>query len=117
MLAHPSVTSLRGLKLALCERQHSSGAPLPEWNFGHGRCPTRTGDLLLVRREHLLRSTAACRSGRPASGDSLVAAAFCRGLSLLQRLQMLAPAFTRRSSASVGGTAEDARRHMTAGVF
>ena len=26
----------------------------------YGRCPARTGDLLLVRREQLLRSTAAC---------------------------------------------------------
>ena len=34
----------------------------------YGRRPARTGDLLLVRRERLLRCTAACRSGRSA-GD------------------------------------------------
>src|SRR5215203_2270627 len=35
-----------------------------------GRCPARTGDLLLVRREQLLRSTAACRSDRSRSDSA-----------------------------------------------
>ena len=41
--------------------------PLRKRRRGDGRCPARTGDLLLVRREHLLRSTAVCRSNRSAS--------------------------------------------------
>ena len=52
-----------------------------------GRCPARTGDLLLVRREQLLRSTAACRSGRSPSDRPHITAAFCCGLPLPQRFQ------------------------------
>ena len=37
--------------------KHSIGKRRPE----NGRCPARTGDLLLVRREHVLRSAAVCR--------------------------------------------------------
>ena len=45
-----------------------------------GRCPARTGDLLLVRRERVPRSTAACPWCRSASGLSVVATALavCR---------------------------------------
>jgi hypothetical protein len=49
---------------------------------GDGRCPARTVDLLLVRREQVLRSTAACRSLRSASGEPHPVPAFCCGLSL-----------------------------------
>jgi hypothetical protein len=42
-------------------------APLRKRTRGDGRCPARTGDLLLVRREQVLRSTAPGRSGRSAS--------------------------------------------------
>jgi hypothetical protein len=60
-----------------------------------GRCPARTGDLLLVRREHLLRSTAVCRSDRSVSDGTRIFAALCWGLSLPQRFHMIASAFTR----------------------
>ena len=54
-----------------------------------GRCPARTGDLLLVRREQLLRSTAACRSRRSVSDQSQISAALCCGLSLPKRFHMI----------------------------
>ena len=59
--------------------------PLRKRTPEDGRCPARTGDLLLVRREHLLRSTAVCRSGRSASDGPHRAAAVCCGLSLPRR--------------------------------
>ena len=46
-----------------------------------GRCPARTGDLLLVRREQLLRSAAVCRSeplGERCPAQLLRSAAVCR---------------------------------------
>jgi hypothetical protein len=46
------------------------------------------GDLLLVRREQALRSTAARRSRAPASRGLRVAAALCCGLPLPSRFQM-----------------------------
>jgi len=39
--------------------------PLRKRTREDGRCPARTGDLLLVRRERVLRRTAVCCSGRP----------------------------------------------------
>lgn len=60
-----------------------------------GRCPDRTGDLLLVRGEQLLRSTAASHSDRSANDGPHVAAALCCGLPLPRRFHMIAPAFTR----------------------
>jgi hypothetical protein len=50
-----------------------------------GRCPARTGDLLLVRREQRLPSTAACRSAHSASDLPHAAAALCCGLPLPNR--------------------------------
>jgi hypothetical protein len=61
-----------------------------------GRCPARTGDLLLVRREHLLPSAAVCRSIRSTSDQPPISAALCCSLSLPQRFHMIAAAFTRR---------------------
>ncbi len=55
-----------------------------------GRCPARTGDLLLVRREQLLRSTAVCRSVRLASHEPHIAAAVCCSLLLPERFHKLA---------------------------
>jgi hypothetical protein len=49
---------------------------------------TRTCDPLLRRREHLLRSTAACRSVCAASDGLRIAAALCCGLPLPSRFQM-----------------------------
>jgi hypothetical protein len=43
----------------------------------YGRCPARTGDLLLVRREHVQRSAAVYRSGRSVSDLPHAAAALC----------------------------------------
>src|SRR5215208_2530841 len=63
------------------------------WPGEDGRCPARTGDLLLVRRKHLPRSTGACRSDRTTSGGSLVAAAFCCGFPLPKRFQVSASTF------------------------
>jgi hypothetical protein len=51
----------------------------------------------------VLRAAATCRSGRSASDDPSLAAAFCCGLSLPQRFHMTAPAFTRGASAVPGG--------------
>jgi hypothetical protein len=51
---------------------------------------TRTCDPLLRRREHLLRSAAACRSGRSASDGPHIADAFCCGLPLPQRFHRAA---------------------------
>jgi hypothetical protein len=61
-----------------------------------GRCLARTGDLLLVRREQLLRSTAVCRSSRSASDARRQAAALCCGFSLPRR-------FRARSRISASG--------------
>jgi hypothetical protein len=61
-----------------------------------GRCPARTGDLLLVRREQLLRSPAVCRSFRSASDELRRAAAVCCGLPLPSRFHVVAPALTRK---------------------
>jgi hypothetical protein len=58
-----------------------------------GGAPARTGDLLLVRREQLLRSTAAFGSGRSVSEESHLAAALCCGLPLPQRFHMVAARF------------------------
>jgi hypothetical protein len=67
----------------------------------NGRCPARTGDLLLVRREHLLRSTAVRRSDRLASDGTLRAAAFCCGLPLPQRFH-ITRRLSRESDSEVG---------------
>src|SRR5215207_42563 len=61
--------------------------PLQKGTGADGRCPARTGDLLLVRREQLLRSTAACRSGRSANDRPHIAAALCCGSPLPERFQ------------------------------
>ena len=53
-----------------------------------GRCPARTGDLLLVRREQPLRSIAACRSACSASDIARICAALCCGVSLPERFHM-----------------------------
>jgi hypothetical protein len=73
-----------------------------------GRCPARTGDLLLVRREQLLLSTAACRSVRSSNDESRLAAAVRCGLSLPQRFHMIAPACTRKRDFS--GLCAEGRR-------
>jgi hypothetical protein len=62
-----------------------SAAPLPKRTREDGRCPARTGDLLLVRREHVLPSTAVCRSGRSPSDSPRIPAALCCGLPLPER--------------------------------
>jgi hypothetical protein len=71
--------------------------PLRKRTPEDGRCPARTGDLLLVRREHLLPSTAVCRSGRSPSDQPHISAAVCCGLPLPSRFHMgrLAPPGTR----------------------
>jgi hypothetical protein len=63
-------------------------APLGKRACGNGRCPARTGDLLLVRREQLLQSTAVCRSSRSAGDEARLFAALCCGLSLPRRFHM-----------------------------
>jgi hypothetical protein len=60
----------------------TADVPLQKRTRADGRCPARTGDLLLVRREHLLPSTAVCHSCRSASDERAKAAALCCGLSL-----------------------------------
>jgi hypothetical protein len=75
-----------------------SGVPVPDRIYADGRCPARTGDLLLVRREQLLRSTAVCRSGRSTSDLSPIAAALCCGLSLPRRFQVDAQETARRAT-------------------
>jgi hypothetical protein len=59
--------------------------PLPKRPPGDAPGRTRTCDPLLRRREHLLRSTAASRSDRPASDGPHITAALCCGLPLPQR--------------------------------
>ena len=69
------------------------------------RCPhvgARTGDLLLVRREHLLPSTAACRSGRSASDEPSLAAALCCGLPLPKRFHLTTQAAARTVRSPAG---------------
>ena len=82
--------------------------PLRKRAREYGRCPARTGDLLLVRREQLLRSTAVCRSDRSVSDFPPPAAALCCGLSLPQRFHMIAPACTRKRDFS--GLCAEGRR-------
>jgi hypothetical protein len=53
----PSQCAMSGSGQA-CQRRFRVGDPAREY----GRCPARTGDLLLVRRGRLLPSTAVCRS-------------------------------------------------------
>ena len=53
------------------------------------RCPARTGDLLLVRREQMLRSAAVCRSNRSASDGPHLATALCCGLLLPEHFHTL----------------------------
>jgi hypothetical protein len=78
---------------------------------GGGRCPARTGDLLLVRREQMLRSTAVCHSMRSSSDFRHMAAALCCGLPLPQRFHMTASAFTRKRQWADGvGRHADTRR-------
>ena len=77
----------------------ASAGGAPKAGSEDGRCPARTGDLLLVRREHLLRSTAVCRSGRSASdGPRLAAAALLRFVAstALPQESRGAPALTRK---------------------
>src|SRR5215208_5146917 len=59
---------------------------------GDGRCPARTGDLLLERREQLLRSTAACRSLCSASDVWHLTPAVCCGVPLPDRFHVMASA-------------------------
>ena len=59
---------------------------------------TRTCDPLLRRGEHLLRSTAACRSIRSTSDGPHIAAAFCCGLPLPQRFHVDPPTLTQSDS-------------------
>jgi hypothetical protein len=83
VIGDPSVSfsaSCLGLPVTLASRDSRQKS-----DHDHGRCPARTGDLLLVRREHLLRFTAACRSGRSVSEESHLAAALCCGLPLPER--------------------------------
>jgi hypothetical protein len=61
----------------------------------YGRCPARTGDLLLVGHEQLLPSAAACRSDHSASDESHLAAALCCGLALPKSSQTRAPSKPR----------------------
>jgi hypothetical protein len=61
----------------LRDEQRRSGASGGELAREDARCPARTGDLLLVRREQLLPSTAASRSVRSASDVPHLAAALC----------------------------------------
>ena len=56
----------------------------------------RTRDLTIMRREQLLRSTAAYRSVGLCEPCRAVAAAVCCGLPLPQRFHMIAPAFARK---------------------
>ena len=55
----------------------------------NGRCPARTGDLLLVRREQMLRPAAVGRSNRSASDGPHLATALCCGLLLPERFHTL----------------------------
>ena len=70
--------------------------PLGKRTRDDGRCPARTGDLLLVRREHLLRSAAVCPITRSASDVPPISAALCCGLPLPRRFHKRAAAFTRK---------------------
>ena len=84
--------------VAVREKQQSSGAASPKAGpCADGRCLARTGDLLLVRREQLLRCTAVCRSDRSTSDLPHAAAALCCGLALPQRFQMIAHGWDSRS--------------------
>jgi hypothetical protein len=71
---------------------------------GVGRAPedapgrTRTSDPLLRRDQQVLRSTAACRSGRSTSDGAHIASAFCCGLPLPPRFRVDPPAVTQRDS-------------------
>jgi hypothetical protein len=76
--------------------QSTRAVPLQKRLRGDGRCPARTGDLLLVRREQVLPSAAVCRSHRSASDESHLPAALYCGLSLPQRFHMIGRAFTRK---------------------
>ena len=60
-------------------------SPLPKRPPGDAPGRTRTCDPLLRRREHLLRSTAACRSVCSTSDGPHIAAALCCGLPLPPR--------------------------------
>jgi hypothetical protein len=83
----------RSARPLLRGRQSASEAPP-----GHAPGRTRTCDPLLRRREHLLRSTAACRSGRSTSDGPHIAAAVYCGLPLPQRFHVDPPAFTPSDS-------------------
>ena len=74
-----------GLITAAPDRQSASKAVRVD-----GRCLARTGDLLLVRRKQVLRSTAVCRSDRLVSDGPRQAAALCCGLPLPRRFHRVA---------------------------
>jgi hypothetical protein len=102
--AAPAVMAFRA-SIALPQDHSGNARPLTRWQpfrfpkraREDGRCLARTGDLLLVRREHVLQATAVCHSGRSANDLPHAAAALCCGLSLPERFQMLA-ALWRKSA-------------------
>ena len=99
--ADPGRATVVNLRASTTVPQHDSGhvrpardvaaAPLRKLPRGDGRCPARTGDLLLVRREQLLRSTAVCRSSGSTSARARLAAVVCCGLPLPDRFHKARP--------------------------
>jgi hypothetical protein len=87
-------STIRDMPVPCCDGRH----PLPNRPREHAPGRTRTCDPLLRRGEHLLRSTAACRSVCSASDGPRIAAAFCCGLPLPQRFHVDPPAFTPSDS-------------------
>jgi hypothetical protein len=82
---------------ALDDKQWSDAAPRKQAREEDGRCPARTGDLLLVRREQLLRSTAACRTRR--LGERCVAPRCCALLRFVASKALPGDAAARGSGA------------------
>jgi hypothetical protein len=87
-------STIRDMSVRCCDGRNSASEAPPEDAPGR----TRTCDPLLRRREHLLRSTAACRSVCSTSDGPHIAAAVCCGLPLPPRFHVDPPAFTPSDS-------------------
>jgi hypothetical protein len=85
---HDASTAPFGIRLSAAA---GADIPLPKRPPDDAPGRTRTCDPLLRRREHLLRSTAACRSACATSDGPHIAAAFCCGLPLPPRFHVDPP--------------------------